>query len=183
MHVAAVRLASLALLVAGAGCATAGTGGATDAGSDASDAGTFEAGSTCPSALSCKGLSDCVGPGTIAACWQCLAGCCVAITPGNDPQQACDAGSACMYSKCDGAGSCTLPVPAPAGTPCGATCGGVFVFATSSCKNGLCVGEASAQSACPDRCFGDYTDCPICDPHGCVASCDPLAKHPDRCFP
>jgi hypothetical protein len=178
-----MRALFLSLALASTGCATAGTGAAADAGTDASDAETFEAGSTCPSALSCNILADCVGPGTTAACWQCLAGCCVPITPGNDPKKACDAGSACMVSSCDGAGSCSLPVPARTGTPCGATCGGIFVFASSSCRNGICVGEAATQSACPDRCFGDYTDCPICDPTGCVASCDPLNKHPDRCFP
>src|SRR5512140_239248 len=174
-------LGACALLVGG--CANGPQGGPTDGGVEAAADAPLEAMSTCVSALSCNAVNDCVRTGTLAACWQCLLHCCVPVTPGNDPQQVCDAGSACFLSSCDGAGSCSVPLTADDGTPCGTTCGGVFVFGRSSCRNGVCVGEPSTQTACPDRCFGDYTSCSKCDPTGCVASCTALPNHPDRCFP
>ncbi len=166
------------------GCGTTGGRGGADAGKDAGPGALFEAGTTCISAVSCASVADCVAPGTVAPCWQCLLGCCIPVPATTDPQKACDGGSACSVSFCDGAGACTPPKTAKDGAPCGKTCGGVFVFGRSTCQSGLCVGVPESQSACPDRCFGDYTDCPICDPPGCVASCDALpANRPDRCFP
>ncbi len=180
-----MRAAGLTLCcaLAAMGCATGPAAVSADAGPEGGDGGTFEAGNTCVSALSCTVVNDCVRPGTLASCWQCLLKCCIPITPGNDPRHACDAGSACLRSTCDGAGSCSTPLPAVDGTACGTTCSGIFLSGESSCRNGACVGEAATQKPCADRCFGDYTGCPVCDGNGCVASCDPLPSHPDRCFP
>ncbi len=177
----------LLVLVAGAsawlalGCGTPTKSGPADAGVEAGDDAAPEA-SSCASGAPCIAPGDCVGPGTVAACWQCLLGCCLPVEPNNDPAKACDAGSACFVAACDGAGSCTRPKPAKDGAPCGTTCGGVFVYGRSTCMAGSCVGEPATQKACPDRCYGDYTDCPVCAAAGCRGSCDPLPRE-DRCFP
>ena len=157
-------------------------GGPADAGPEASDDAADEAAASTCEQGACSSPEDCARSGTVAACWQCFLGCCFPVPQKNDPAKACDAGSACFVATCDGAGACTKPSPARDGTPCGTTCGGVFVFGQSTCKSGACVGDPQTQKACTDRCYGDYTDCPECAAGGCVASCDPLPT-PDRCFP
>jgi hypothetical protein len=163
------------------GCGNGTKAAAADAGVEAGDDAALEA-SSCSSGGPCGAPGDCVQPGTVAGCWQCILGCCLPVPPTSDPQKTCDAGSACLLSGCDGAGSCLTPSTAKDGTPCGTTCGGVFVYGRSTCRAGSCEGDPLTQKACPDRCFGDYTDCPGCAAAGCVASCDPLPT-PDRCFP
>ena len=118
----------VSLVLVAIGCSPTSTSDPGDAGSDAADE--AEAQTACISDRACRVVADCAPDGGVTGCWTCLAGCCIPVPGTTDPKKVCDAGRACMTSTCDGVGTCTRSVQAKEGTACGATCGGVFVFAT-----------------------------------------------------